>query len=63
MPQIQSLTFDRPVATPPRIVRRDEFGDLSADDTPPADFHSERYAAWSPTSFSSFVPFSSPQER
>jgi hypothetical protein len=43
--------------------RDNEHGDLSGDDRPPAEFASERYAAWSATSIFNFVPFSAPPGR
>lgn len=46
-----------------RLYRESEHGDLYPEEQPPAEFASERYAAWSATSIFNFVPFSAPAGR
>lgn len=59
----QSFTDELLPHTDGSLYRDNEHGDLSGDDRPPAEFASERYAAWSATSIFNFVPFSAPQGR
>jgi hypothetical protein len=59
----QSFTDELLPISGSQLYRANEHGDLPVDDPPPAEFPSERYAAWSATSIFNFVPFSSPAGR
>lgn len=59
----QSFTDETLPEVGGRLYREMEHGDLPEDDRPPAEFASERYAAWSATSIFNFVPFSAPGGR
>lgn len=59
----QSFTEELLPMSGDQLYRADEHGDLPLDDSPPAEFTSERYAAWSATSIFNFVPFSAPAGR
>ena len=63
MQQNQSFTDKLLPKTGGSLYRRNEHGDRPGDEQPPAEFASERYAAWSATSIFNFVPFSAPAGR